>query len=90
MVPQHGSERDPVTSMHILHRAKQASGEYIGDVIPLSQLWASVNLVPQFGKTANKCLTSVNCIALLEEFWLNKYWNKDLFYALNHTCSTHN
>ena len=88
IVPQRGNECDPVTSMHVLRRAKRASGEYLGDVIPLSQLRAPVDLVPRFGKTANKCLSSTNCIALSEEFWLNKHWNKELFYALNRTCST--
>ena len=68
--------------MHVLHRAKRANGEYFGDIIPLSQLRAPINLVPRFGKTANKCLSSTNSAALSEEFWLNKYWEKDLFYAL--------
>ena len=76
--------------MHILRRVKRASGEYIGDVVPLIQLQALVNLVPRFGKTANKQMSSVNSIALSNEFWLNKYWNKDLFYALNQSCSTLN
>ena len=68
--------------MHILRRVKRASGEYLGDVIPLSQLRAPVDLVPRFGKTANARLSSMNSIALSEEFWLNKYWNKELFYTL--------
>ena len=68
--------------MHVLHRAKRANGEYFGNIIPLSQLCAPVNLVPRFRKTTNKHLSSTNSIALLEEFWLNKYWEKDLFYAL--------
>ena len=69
--------------MHVLHRAKRANGEYFGDVIPLNQLRAPVNLVPRFGKTANKRLSSKNSMALSEEFWLNKYWEKDFFYALS-------
>ena len=85
IVPQRGSERDLVTSMHVLQREKRASGEYLGDIIPLSQLQAPVNLVPQFGKTANQHLSSTNSVALSEEFWLNKCWNKDLFYALFHS-----
>ena len=69
--------------MHVLHRVKRANGKYFGNVIPLNQLRAPVNLVPRFRKTENKCLSSKNSMALSEEFWLNKYWEKDFFYALS-------
>lgn len=68
--------------MHVLRRAKRANGEYFGDVIPLDQLRSPANLVPRFGKIANTRLSSTNSHALTEEFWLNKFWDKELFFAL--------
>ncbi|KIM52514.1 hypothetical protein SCLCIDRAFT_140983 [Scleroderma citrinum Foug A] len=88
IVPQSGGEYDPITCMHVLHRAKRANGKYFGDILPLNQLQAPVNLVLHFRKTANKHLSSMNSTALLQEFWLNKYWEKEFFYALT-SVSTH-
>ena len=56
--------------------------QYLGDVIPLNQLHSPTNLVPRFGKLANKCLSSTNSHVLTEEFWLNKYWDKEFFFTL--------
>lgn len=83
IVPQGGHQLDPTTSMHVLRRAKRANGEYLGGVIPLRQLRSPAHLVPRFGKAANKRLSFTNSHALSEEFWLNKYWDKETFYALS-------
>ncbi|KAH7918498.1 hypothetical protein BV22DRAFT_1134543 [Leucogyrophana mollusca] len=83
IIPQSGSTRDPVTGLHILRRAQRSNGTPMGDIIPLSQLRAAVNVIPRFGKTANKRLTHSDSQALLKEFWLNKYWEKDLYHALS-------
>lgn len=68
--------------MHVLRRAKRAGGEYLGGIIPLDQLRSPANLVPRFGKIANQRLSSTNSRALTEEFWLNKYWDKEFFFSL--------
>lgn len=68
--------------MRVLRRARRANTEYLGDVIPLDQLRSRASLIPRFGKVANKHLSSTNSFALSEEFWLNKYWDKDFFFAL--------
>jgi hypothetical protein len=54
----------------------------IGDVVPLGQLRALLDLVPRFGAAANKRLTKETSLELSLEFWLNKYFKKELFYAL--------
>lgn len=69
--------------MRILRRAKRANAEYLGDVIPLEQLRSFASLIPRFGKNANKRLSSTNSRALAEEFWLNKYWDKEIFFTLH-------
>jgi hypothetical protein len=54
----------------------------MGNVIPLGQLRALLDLVPHFGAAANKRLTKEMSLELSLEFWLNKYFTKELFYAL--------
>lgn len=71
--------------MHVLRRAKRANGEPFGDVIPLDHVRSPAHLVPRFGKTADKRLSSSNSRALTREFWLNKYWDKETFYALSNS-----
>lgn len=70
--------------MCVLRRARRANKEHLGDVIPLDQLRSRVSLIPRFGKVANKHLSSTNSLALSEEFWLNKYWDKEMFFALHY------
>jgi hypothetical protein len=68
--------------LHVLRRAKRTNGEYFGDIIPLDRLRSAANLIPWFGKAANKRLSSTNSRALSEDFLLNKYWDKETFFAL--------
>lgn len=84
VVSQNRSGRELSTGMHVLRRAKRGDGQYIGDVIPVSQLRSAANLIPRFGPdAANPRLTRNNSHECSEEFWLNKYWNKDFYYTLN-------
>jgi len=69
--------------LYLLKKAIRANGEQIGDVVPLDQIRALVDLTPRFGSKANAKLTSSTSIAYSKEFWLNKYFNKELFYALS-------
>ena len=68
--------------LHLLKKATRANGEQIGDIVPLDQIRALVDLTPRFGSKANAKLTSSSSMAYSTEFWLSKYFNKDLFYAL--------
>jgi hypothetical protein len=51
----------------------------MGDIIPLAQLRTLVNLVPRFGKQANRHLAKQTVLEYSLEFWLNKYFEKELF-----------
>ena len=57
-------------------------GSRVGDVIPLVHLCSPVQIIPRFGKAANLQLNSHTAYELSTDFWLNKYWNKQLFYSL--------
>ena len=69
------------TQLHILKRTKRATGQRLGNVIPLSQVQAFAHLIPCFGPTADTRLTVYNLFEHSSEFYLNKYFDK--------TCTSH-
>ena len=83
IVPQADGYRDPSTQMHVLRRAICSGGQRLGDVIPVSQLRAYANLVPRFGPRADPRLTSFNSSEHSREFFLNKYFDKNGYYAMS-------
>lgn len=78
-----GSGPDPASGMYRLKRARTSNKTPIGDFIPLHRLRARVELTPQFGKKADCHLTKENSLDMWENFWLTKYFTKELFFALD-------
>jgi len=74
---------DPVTGLYAVKRALRSDGSRLGDIIPLTQLRASVQLFPRFGAKADSRLTMQTCLEYSTEFWLNKYETKEKFWALH-------
>ncbi|KAI6013414.1 hypothetical protein PISMIDRAFT_105428, partial [Pisolithus microcarpus 441] len=74
---------DAAAGMHVLKCTIQSDGARVGKVIPLHHICLPAHVIPHFGKEANPCLTHHNCYELSNDFWLNKYWNKEFFYALS-------
>ena len=68
----------------MLKRAKRTDGSIIGDVVPLHQLRSLVNLVPRFHEAAARGLTDKNSSTYSAEFFLNKFFDKELFWALHY------
>lgn len=80
---------DPTTGMYVLKRAVRTDGTPMGDIIPLSQLCAPVDIIPRWGgMTASPRLTCANSLEFGSHFLLNKYWNKNLFHTLHKTSTT--
>lgn len=71
------------SQLDILKKAKRANNERLGDIVPLSQVRAYVHLIPRFGETADRRLTHTNSSELLNEFYLNKYFDKNTFLPLS-------
>ncbi|KAI6004202.1 hypothetical protein EDD15DRAFT_2360508 [Pisolithus albus] len=71
------------THLPVLKRAVRASGSYFGDVFPLDQISSFAHVVPRFGETADKRLTYMNACHASQSFYLNRYFDKDFFYATN-------
>jgi hypothetical protein len=78
-----GPCRDPHTDMYRLKRARRSDNTMIGDVVSLDQLRVSVEISPRFGKQADHRLTKETSLDIPEHFWLTKYYNKELFFALS-------
>lgn len=84
IVPQGNNAVERTTGLHVLKRATRriAGTTYaLGDVFPLDQLRSYAHVVPRFGRVADNHLTSGNSIAYSESFFLNRYYDKDFFYA---------
>ena len=79
------STTEGAAGLHVLKRVVRNNGSRVGDIIPLRHLRSPVHVIPRFGREANPRLTRHTVYELSNEFWLNKYWNKDIFYALSQT-----
>jgi len=78
----------PRMGMCLLRGATRSNGTRIGDVVPISNIQSAVHLIPNFGKEAHSRLSKQNCYEVLDEFWLNKYWSKEFYYAMNQLTTT--
>jgi hypothetical protein len=78
---QKGPYPEPSTRMHLLKRAYRTDGSIMGDIVPLAPLRTLVDLVPRFWKQANRQSAKETVLEYSSEFWLNKYVEKELFYA---------
>ena len=77
-----GSFLESATSMFALKWAVLAGGAPLGDTVPVLQLHALADLIPRFGAQIDPHLTKQTSFAYSTEFWLNKYFNKQMYYAL--------
>ena len=80
---QCGLHPDHVTGMYLLKRSTREDGTCMGDIIPVAQISAPADLVPHFGSVADPHLTQFNQRELCREFWLNKTFDKEIFYILD-------
>ena len=85
IVPQQGIVNGvhPGTGMYMLRRTVRADRSRIGEVIPVTQVRSPTHLIPNFGKEAHPRLTRENSHEVSSEFWLNKYWSKEFYFALS-------
>ena len=81
--PPSSNTTDAAAGMHILKRVIRSNGVQVGDIIPLRHICSPAHAIPHFGKEANSRLALHTSYELSNEFWLNKYWNKEFFYALS-------
>lgn len=78
-----GPYPEPTTSLYVVRRAERTNGNPVGDVVPLHQVRAPLDLVPKFGKQADPHVTKETSLHCYQEFYINKYHTKELFWALS-------
>jgi len=66
-----------------MKRSTRANGSRLGDVIPLLQARIPAPLVPRYGVQADPKLTSKNSLEYSTEFYLNRFFNKELYYFMS-------
>ena len=84
--PTRANVPDPVTGLYLFKRALRTDNSRIGGIIPLSHFRIPAQLVPRFGRKADKRLTSKNSMEWSLEFFLNGYFDKDIFQYLRNSC----
>lgn len=78
-----GPHPDIVTGMYVLKRSTRSDGTRMGDCIPVTQFRTPIQLLPKFGSEADHRLTKENCLEYSVDFWLNKYHEKNCYYAFS-------
>ena len=73
---------DPVTGLYMMKRSTWANGPCLGDVIPLLQARIPAPMVLQFGVQADPKLMSRNSLEYSTEFYLNSFFDKELYYFM--------
>ena len=77
-----GTCPDPITGQYVVKRSTRANGTCLGDVVPLSQARIPAPLVPWYGVRADPKLTSRNSLEYSTEFYLNRFFDKELYYFM--------
>lgn len=80
--PVDSKDFNEVTGMHILRHVERASGVPMGDVVPLGQVRVLAPIVPKFGNKADSRLTAQTSSHYSNSFYLNHFFNKELYFAL--------
>ena len=60
----------------------RANGSRLGDIVPLLQARIPTPLVPRYGTQADPKLTSRNSLEYSSEFYLNRFFDKELYYFM--------
>jgi hypothetical protein len=79
------SQPDPVSGMYLLKRSTRSDGSRLGGIVPLSQCRVPINITPKFYEKADPHLARDNSLEISTEFWLNKYFHKELFWGFHLT-----
>ena len=75
---------ESASSLYALKQARRTDSSLLGDIVPIHQIRSLVSLIPRFGEKANPRLNKSNSLFYSNEFWLNKYFNNEMFFALSH------
>ncbi|KAG2354119.1 hypothetical protein BDR07DRAFT_1382518 [Suillus spraguei] len=82
---QCGSILEHTMQMHVLKCVMRSAGVPFGDILLLDQLHSFAHIVPRFSPVADAHLTAQNSAHSACVFFLNKYINKEFYYAISNS-----
>jgi hypothetical protein len=68
--------------MYVVNRLKRASGILLGDVIDITTFVRPLHLVPKFGQEVDPALTQKNALSIAKNFYVNCFWDKEIYQAV--------
>jgi hypothetical protein len=82
-----GREEEPNVDMYLLRRQfRSRVGEgakmRMGDIIPLTDIARSVDVVPVFGARKDPHITEKNCLEMPTDFFLNCFSDKEIYHTI--------
>ena len=78
-----GPVPNPVTGMYALRRSLRSEGSRQGGIVQVSHFRSGISLVPCFQRQLDERLNRDNCMDFFSEFWLNDYFDKEIFWILH-------
>ncbi|RDB31099.1 hypothetical protein Hypma_000008 [Hypsizygus marmoreus] len=78
-----GAYPHPASGMFLMQRARHEDDSLINGIVPLARIRTLVELTPDFGETADIHLTKETTLNYCSQFWLNKYLDKESYYAMS-------
>ena len=70
---------EPALKMFCFKRHLRSNKTVKGGIIPLTDIWQVVQLIPKFDGQADRTLTSENCLAKAKQFYLNPFSEDQVF-----------
>ena len=68
--------------MYVVKRSSRSTGARLGDIVPLSQARIPAPLIPRYGDRADPKLTAQNSLEFITEFYINRFFDKELYYFM--------
>ena len=73
---------EPSADMFMVTCVLDANSDLKGEIVPLECLCSLLQVTPVFGQAVDKKLTQETSLEYSSQFWINKYFDKELYYAL--------
>lgn len=77
------NEPDSISKLYEVRKQRESgNAEIVGEVVPLSAVRQSIQLIPKFGKKVNREWTSEMVLDQCEEFYINNFGSLRTFQSV--------
>ena len=78
----------PDVGMFSLHRKFVSNPDgslcRVGSIVSMLDVVHAVELIPKYGASARRDVTSETCLEVYDDFYLNNFSDKEWYYTMNH------